>query len=954
VNKKTAEILGQHPWLGEGIKSLRAALMKRLAWLVSPVLLHEFKRFKVRKLSTDICRSAASLSGDENDRLAAEFLSGLTVVAEEIVSVHYPVLSDLIVREINRWAAHIQELFARLSQDRSSLSATLGLAPDDRLVSLATSGDTHRGGRSVCILRFASGFALVYKPRSLCIDVWYKEVLSWISAQPGVSLDITAPRILEREEYGWSEYIEYAPVSDERSEARFYQRMGMLLGLWMVLGGSDGHYENVIARGEYPFVVDTETLFDGVGHHVSRNSSFVTSAAGVCFDELLSSVKRVGFLPRYMQPNADTAPFDLSAIGLRAPIPAPFHQEDARSEDARSLGIGSSERGKLMPQGNAPSHRPGALGSDLIEAIERGFSEMYDLLSCRRHEVIARIKELSRNPRARVRIVPRQTHLYTRLVQDSISPECLRSGARRSIEIDRLSMKFTGRRCTRFDAQLLEAEIAAIENLDIPLFDVPLTFGTAKNRACSKTGAISRRSYGSPARDAIRRLYALNDNGRAFHLRTIRESLLIDDAFKSRDTRREQGELLDPRRDGCISTDRVWSVVLEIEKRIRESALSGGGGDLGWISPNLIAPGLYEQGYTGTGLWGGSSGIALFYAALYRVTGDSAFKQLSLKSLAPLQSEVRTALKQRKVNLQLLRDVYPLAVAARLQRMPEILESAEGLLPLVSARIFNSDSTYDVLGGSAGVILAMLSAEPMGSKEERLRIACLAADHLVNNRIATQSGSRAWKTLDDALGGFAHGAGGIALSLMRIASSTGEAQYYDVAQEALEYETSLYSADYKNWADMRGVSKGREPSWKAAAWCHGSTGIGLAYLAIEETNSRNSLQRQIAWATESSIQLPLPPSDTLCCGSFSRIALFDHLLRKTGDNQFKKLRDTLTEIVLERAVDRLRTVPEVEECILVPGFFNGLAGMGYELLRIYTNTDLPCVHMWDCGDLSSS
>lgn len=947
VERRAAEMARQHPWLGDGIGSLRVVLAKRLAWLVAPVLLHEFNCFKVRRFASDICPSQGRGSSDRNDRLAAEFLEALPGVTEELLSIHYPVLSDLVMREIGRWAAHMDEMLSRLFQDRLALSAELGLSPDDMLVSVTTSGDTHRSGRSVCILRFASGFSVVYKPRSLCIDLWYRDLLSWLSVQPGITLDITAPRVIDRGEYGWSEYIEHTQVSEQGQEKRFYHRMGMLLSLWTVLGGSDGHYENVIARGEYPFVIDTETLFDGVGHQIAPNASLSTSASAVCYNKVLSSVKRVGFLPRYMQPNADTAPFDLSAIGLRGPIPAPFHQEDRGSEDARSLGIGAPAKVELIPQGNAPTHRAGPLGHELTRAIETGFCEMHDLLSRRREEVIGQVRALSRNPRARVRVVPRQTHLYTRLLQESISPECLRNGARRSIEIDRLSVKFTAGRCTPFHRELLQAELNAIESLDIPLFDVPLASAPTNKRSCSPTGVISRRSCGSAAMDAIRRLRALDDIDLAFQLRTTHESLVLDDAFKSEEMRTGHIESVDRAKVTPVSEDRVWRVVLEIEKRIRETALTGSKGDLGWVAPNLIAPGLYEQGYTGTGLWGGSSGIALFYAALYCATRDEMFRQMSIGALAPLQAEVLASCKHRRVGLQILRDLYPLAIAARLLKTPQILEPVRGLLALVSKRAFRQDSTYDVLGGSAGVVLSMLSAEAIGTGEERLRIARLAGDHLITNRIATPCNARAWNTLDDALAGFAHGAGGIALSLTRLASFTGDAQYTDAAQEALEYETSLYSEEKRNWADMRGVSKGQGPSWTASAWCHGATGIGLAYLAIEERASRSSLQRQIGWAIETSISLPLPASDTLCCGTFSRIALFDRLFERSGEPQFREHRDILADIVLRRAVDGIRTVPDVSECIAVPGFFNGLAGMGYELLRIYTNADLPCIHTWD-------
>src|SRR3712207_8377597 len=54
-----------------------------------------------------------------------------------------------------------------------------------------------------------------------------------------------------------------------RSEAlRYYERAGMLLCLFYVLEGTDCHYENIIASGEYPVLIDTETLM----HHRARET----------------------------------------------------------------------------------------------------------------------------------------------------------------------------------------------------------------------------------------------------------------------------------------------------------------------------------------------------------------------------------------------------------------------------------------------------------------------------------------------------------------------------------------------------------------------------------------------------------------------------------------------------------------------------------------------------------
>ena len=69
--------------------------------------------------------------------------------------------------------------------------------------------------------------------------------------------------MLNRDGYGWVEYVEYQPCSDETAVERFYQRAGMLLCSIYVLRGNDCHHENLIASGEHLVLIDMETLL----HH---------------------------------------------------------------------------------------------------------------------------------------------------------------------------------------------------------------------------------------------------------------------------------------------------------------------------------------------------------------------------------------------------------------------------------------------------------------------------------------------------------------------------------------------------------------------------------------------------------------------------------------------------------------------------------------------------------------
>ena len=64
------------------------------------------------------------------------------------------------------------------------------------------------------------------------------------------------------ENYGWIEYVKYDPIVNTREQvASFYRRAGVLLALTDMLNYTDGHYENLIASGVYPVLIDCETLF---------------------------------------------------------------------------------------------------------------------------------------------------------------------------------------------------------------------------------------------------------------------------------------------------------------------------------------------------------------------------------------------------------------------------------------------------------------------------------------------------------------------------------------------------------------------------------------------------------------------------------------------------------------------------------------------------------------------
>lgn len=153
------------------------------------------------------------------------------------------------------------ELLRRLALDRRRIAASLGGGRPGGQVREVRSGlsDPHDGGRTVALVRFASGLRVVYKPRPLGLEAAFGELVEWWNERAG-GLELFAPRVLDRGDYGWMEFVVHEGCADREAADRYWERAGVLIALAGLLDATDLHCGNVIAHGEHPVLVDLETL----------------------------------------------------------------------------------------------------------------------------------------------------------------------------------------------------------------------------------------------------------------------------------------------------------------------------------------------------------------------------------------------------------------------------------------------------------------------------------------------------------------------------------------------------------------------------------------------------------------------------------------------------------------------------------------------------------------------
>jgi class II lanthipeptide synthase len=359
-------------------------------------------------------------------------------------------------------------------------------------------------------------------------------------------------------------------------------------------------------------------------------------------------------------------------------------------------------------------------------------------------------------------------------------------------------------------------------------------------------------------------------------------------------------------------------------------------------------------------LYGGTSGVALFLAAYYLVTKDARAFDLALSTIAPLRAKMKElaaaseTTRRRSIPIGGLIGlgafVYVFTRLAAWLNMPELLDGANVACNLITPDRIRADQKFDIVKGSAGALLCLLvleraAAEP-AMRQHALDMAIMCGQHLLDRRVSQESGARAWPVVGvAAISGFGHGAAGIAYALVRLFERTGEKHFLAAAEEACEFERSIYDRKAKTWFDPR-----FKRLLEHAAWCHGAPGIALGRVASLAAMPSEAVRSDIQESLANTCSLPIYPLDDLCCGNFGRVEILHIAGQRLGQPQFLDASYSLRTEVLRRAAisgflfGSAKQQDHAKRTLkLQPSLFRGLSGAGYTLLRMMEPDLLPSI-----------
>ncbi|WP_170026609.1 DUF4135 domain-containing protein [Actinomadura oligospora] len=387
------------------------------------------------------------------------------------VWARYPVLARQVVDVLDGWVG-ARRAFARdLVDDLPALREAFGPELGDLRQVMFGSAETHRGGRTVALVRFA-GATVVYKPRGLGIDLAFDRLLGWFNER-GPRFALRRLRLLDRGDHGWCEFVQAAPTSVGDAPALLW-RTGALLALMHAVGGFDLHADNVISDGADPVVIDLEALFHtGLTQPLVRRARLGDPAA----DRLATSVLRTGLLPGpLVMPDVFTErPFgvDISPFGpaeRRTLIPIP-KVDDPGTDRMR---VGRGYRTVPAPPGRARNEDGTPLDPrPHRDALHDGHRFAYRLLAEAGPALVTsrdgRDGPLAGCGDVSIRLVQLSTFLYMRLLLESWRPEAMRLAEERERGFARLDAGWPG---VPERARLIGVERDALWRGEVPVFEL--------------------------------------------------------------------------------------------------------------------------------------------------------------------------------------------------------------------------------------------------------------------------------------------------------------------------------------------------------------------------------------------------------------------------------------------------------------------------------------------------
>ena len=859
-------------------KEIEAGLVTRIFRIAQPSVFWMFLEYMNTEDTLDAYLENRDCREAEESR--ARFSAAFIETEFEELKARVPSLSRMIFACRDQYQKVINEMIERLDLDYEKICTTFFPVPFQTITGIITdAGDVHNNGHSTMVLSFDQG-KLVYKPHDVKIDQSSYDLIRrffW---------DIMkAPRVLEREDYGYTEFIVNQPADTIDKARQYFRNLGGFTAVVQMLGSSDLHHTNVLSLGIYPVIVDYELMICP-----NTYSQKEGAARDLRYSLLFSSLmpKRRGNI-------------EMSILF-------------AEDESNISSPLIDGKRRSIL---------------EYPEEFLSGFEEIYRRCMENKEELKAVISSMKGIP---VRHIYRATKAYANSLQTSLQPGWMETPGLKE-ELFRLLSTAMKRSGIHEADDITAAEVNAILRGDIPYFYSI----TDSCDLCSEGKVVYPGFFPESSVDHVcSRIDHMSEADLRFEKDLLHKAM-------TRVLRRitpvtTTAEPITAPKD--ISNEDLIKEAENIFRIILEDAVRTPSGTSCWFGPDYVL----ETGMhlLGSGLIDGTAGLALFFAALHTLSADEDLKQSA-------ETEIDAILSRMEKNIDALSDLEVIppniencslssGLAGKLHACVLIHaymkdeQSRRLLSKLVNLleKLDLSFETADVYNGLSG-LLAVLCRHDVLFELPGVPAFCSQLADLIKDRASIPfEGKKIWKTLSEdwPISGAGHGQSGVASALYRAGQRLNRRDLTDASLAGFLFEERIYNRTLCVWPDRR---KQETTEHYLNGYCSGAPGIGRNALFLQYENYRLTLNRAIAAA----LKEPLQYKDFLCCGNCAGIDFLLDAGRLLNREDLILAARTRMALLKERAEKQghYNCVNETLSYVFSSNLFYGTAGIGYEMLR---------------------
>ncbi|WP_162178193.1 type 2 lanthipeptide synthetase LanM family protein [Brucella intermedia] len=724
----------------------------------------------------------------------------------------YPALKSFWNNQANLLFSNILVLIERINSDIGKVvHAWSGEFSAIKVAKITPIGDFHRGLKCAARIDYHSDKislgTVYYKPRSLQIDEGYAKFIEWWNDYAPITH--RAPRVLNKGSYGWVEAISHLECTNDNIHA-YYRRYGSLLAIASIFGTTDLHMENVIAHGEFPVVVDLETLFSCTPELKKDNPSYYHS-----YSSLL--------LPTHaVDDQVETSPLSASPeakTDLETLINPQRRSASLRMEPV--VFVTGKNEIEVKVDGRVIDFR------NYKHEIIRGCNESLEFIYKNKDEF--RKIVISAFCDARVRILVRATVEYQKILYNMGHPVTLyQNMMKRDANI--LCVDY-------YDGEILSSEIAQLLNGDVPYFE--MEFG-----GCSIVGGngdvLEVPIHHSPLAkfehqlsrngdDVVRLISA--DIEHAFCAYNVRVGAISSPAVHDHVT-----ETAHFAKDDLIWFDECAGHSLDV---VKEKSCTHGD-IIYWRQINAFEDKAIRAGISEISLYDGLAGMALAYHVVGRRLQRMDFLAFSTEIAQQTACQLE-AMPYATLGAYTGTAGTLWALCVIFQDNPiKVLKTVETELAKITYALvvteYDSYFQMDVISGVAGTVMMLI------------RLHELFCDFPVADAIqrVVDLAYRVLKANSDALlrentlVGYAHGTAGVSAALANYMTYFGrtEKDALRLIEANVARETSFRTP--QGWPDLD------HNDIRNTSWCHGTTGFGFSRAQIRPFMSEKTYHEDIA------------------------------------------------------------------------------------------------------------